>query len=421
MNKFKVLPALSATSIAALLLSGCAGSAGESDGEGEGFEYGASQEEVDAVLEDLEPVTLTYQPSAQSPNSVLAPAGEAFKDYVEERSNGKITLDVTYGQAIAGYDEIDDALADGRLDVSFHVVVYHPSDYPTYDALAAAFGGLPVSPAVGEAITFAVVEDIGWSSQGLLDDYEAMGITPLVPMINGGGYHPICRDEGSEPDDWEGRQIRVASTAHLGVVDGLGASPVSMEYVEMYEALQRGTVDCTIGQLTPSAEGGVLEVAPNLTVSTDENSLSSRTSPALLAGSSFQNLPLAYQQILFDGAAHKMASFTSATADGNAEAVRQAKEAGGSVEAMSPETESLISDLQERQVEELIDEDRLEDDILEQVASSVERWSSVADEMGLEDGGDFSEVDEWWDSENVDFLPFFERVFEEVALPHRPN
>ncbi|WP_349828258.1 hypothetical protein [Brevibacterium litoralis] len=52
-------PALAAG--AALTLTACAGSAGSTGGgattgDGAGFEYGASQEEVDAAIADLDPV-----------------------------------------------------------------------------------------------------------------------------------------------------------------------------------------------------------------------------------------------------------------------------------------------------------------------------------------------------------------------------
>ncbi|MGO1899220.1 MAG: C4-dicarboxylate ABC transporter substrate-binding protein, partial [Brevibacterium yomogidense] len=74
-----------------LLISGCAGGAGSAGGgggggeAGGGFEFGASQEEVDAAIADLDPVEITYQAGAQSPNSVSAMNGNQFKEYVEER------------------------------------------------------------------------------------------------------------------------------------------------------------------------------------------------------------------------------------------------------------------------------------------------------------------------------------------------
>ena len=85
------LAPLAIAASAALALSGCAGGAGggsAGSGGGEGFAFGASQEEVDAALADLEPVTLTYQPPAASPESIMAPAATAYQEYIEERSGG---------------------------------------------------------------------------------------------------------------------------------------------------------------------------------------------------------------------------------------------------------------------------------------------------------------------------------------------
>lgn len=413
--------ALGILATAALATTGCAGSIGESSDTGGGFEYGTPQEEVNAAISGLEPVTLDYQPAANSPSAVEAPSAIELKEYVEERSNGQIEINLVYGQAIAGYDEIDDALNDGRLDLAFHVPVYHPSDYPTYDALSTALQGLPASPVAGEAIYNAVAEEIAWTTPELLEDYEAMGITPLSPMMNAGGYYPICNTPASDPEDWEGRQIRVASTSHLGVVEALGASPVSMEYVEMYEGLQRGTVDCTIAQNTPSSAGGIFEVAPHLNYSTDEYSLSSRTSPALLAGSSFKQLPLAYQQILFDATAVNSAGWIADTINGHHDAIEQIKAADGTVTLLDEETEQVIGETQERQLQELIDEGRLDADIADRISAAAEKWTQIAEAQGITEKGDFENMDDWWEDRALDFQPFAQQVFEEVALEHRPE
>src|SRR5699024_5797854 len=109
-----------ALSALALVLTACAGSAGGStpgSEAGDGCDYAASDEEVAAALEDLEPVTITYQVPATSQDSPQAPLGTEFKEAVEERSGGKITVDLAWNQSIATYDEIHDALADGRVDM----------------------------------------------------------------------------------------------------------------------------------------------------------------------------------------------------------------------------------------------------------------------------------------------------------------
>src|SRR5699024_5324827 len=111
-----VRPATITAMLASLaLLAGCAGSvggsgAGSEASAGEGFAADASQDEIDEALSDLDPVTLKFQPSAMSEKSILAPNGLVVKKAIEERSGGKITVDVVWGQAIASYDDVDDAL-----------------------------------------------------------------------------------------------------------------------------------------------------------------------------------------------------------------------------------------------------------------------------------------------------------------------
>lgn len=81
--------ALAAGAALTLTLGACAGSAGGGgggEGGGDGFEYGADQSEVDELIKDLDPVTIKYQPSSASAQSVMAPTGTVFKELVEERS-----------------------------------------------------------------------------------------------------------------------------------------------------------------------------------------------------------------------------------------------------------------------------------------------------------------------------------------------
>src|SRR5690625_2903373 len=88
--------AISVLATVGLALSSCAGDTGEADAdeasaETEGFEYGASQEEVNEAIADLEPVTLTFQNAAPSESAPAAQPVLKFMEAVEERSNGQIT------------------------------------------------------------------------------------------------------------------------------------------------------------------------------------------------------------------------------------------------------------------------------------------------------------------------------------------
>ena len=126
--------AAAAFSALALTLGACAGSAGAGGGggggeAGEGFAYDAPQEDVDAAIADLDPVTITFQPSSASPDSVMAPAGTVFKEIVEERSGGKITVrDGPFAEAkewVGGYFIVqcraqEEAVAIARRSAELH-------------------------------------------------------------------------------------------------------------------------------------------------------------------------------------------------------------------------------------------------------------------------------------------------------------
>lgn len=134
------------------LLTACAGDAGNADAssQGEGFPYGAEQSEVDAVLEGLEPTQLTVQAGAPAENSISGRRMMDFKEEIETRSNGQIEIDIAWGMAVAGYPEAVDAVVDGRVDISYHLVSYEPQRFPEASAIGTALGLVEYSPKVGE-------------------------------------------------------------------------------------------------------------------------------------------------------------------------------------------------------------------------------------------------------------------------------
>jgi TRAP-type C4-dicarboxylate transport system substrate-binding protein len=235
-----LVPAVSAAAGLALL-AGCSGSVAGAGGGGDatGFDYGAGQEDVDAAIADLDPVTLTIQPYAASPDAAAAIAEQSFMDAVEERSGGKITFDIAWGQSIASYPEVDDALADGRLDLAYSVPIYSPAEYPLVDAYNKLSHYTSSAPLTGEAITQAQMSEAAWNDDAVLAEYEENGVTPLNPLVSSGNYWAACNAPGSEAEDWKGRQIRIGGSAQTPISENLGASPVSMEYGEVFEALHR--------------------------------------------------------------------------------------------------------------------------------------------------------------------------------------
>ena len=416
--------ATAALGVLSLTMSACAGSAGSGGGggggeAGEGFAYDAPQEEVDAAIADLDPITIKFQPSSASPDSVMAPAGTVFKEIVEERSGGKITVELVWGQAIAGYAEVHDALSDGRLDVAYTLPVYDPAQFAAVNDLGTVMAALKPSPFLGELVANAVGNELGWNNQATLDTYEEMGITPLTPLAASGGYYTVCNSPVESEDDWQGLQVRIASASQAAQAQHLGASPVSMEYAETFEALQRGTVDCTLGQLVPSAESGIFEVAPHLGYTTEASF--SRAPGAYLAGSSFTDMPLAYQQIIFDSNALAAAGGMQAVIGGNAAAVGQAKDANGEILAFDDALQDQVADYSEELTAAALENGLIDEDILATITASEEEWTTRFEELGYTDEGTVADFDEWYDTE-TDFSGYAKSVYEDgTAQQHRPS
>lgn len=404
------------------LLAGCAGSVGgngsASDANaGEGFAYDASQDEIDEALADLEPVTLKFQPSSMSEKSILAPNGLDVKKAIEERSGGKITVDIVWGQAIASYADVDDALADGRVDLAFTLPSYTPAEYPAFDALGTAMSTLPSSPVASDLAANAAGAQAAWETPKVLAEFEDKNLVPLIPMLAAGGYSTMCSKPMTSLDDWKGKQLRVGSAAAGQQVTDLGATPVSLSFPETYEALQRGTVDCDLGQLAPNVEAGTFEVAPHIGVATDAGI--ARSAGAITAGKNYSQLPLAYQQVVFDAMSTTFSTMMEVVIGAKAMAVEQAKDNDGSVEPFAEDVQKQMAKYATTLSDETAEKAGVPDapSTLNTAASD---WQKKVSELGFDDKGDFANLDEWY-PDDASYDELGNELFDTVMAEHRPE
>src|SRR5699024_3645724 len=110
------------------------------------------------------------------------------KKAIEDRSGGKTTVDIVWGQAIDSYDDVDDALADGRVDLAFTLPSYTPAEYPAFDALGTAMSTLPSSPVASDLAANAAGVHTAWEPPEVLAEFEDKDLVPLIPMLAAGGY-----------------------------------------------------------------------------------------------------------------------------------------------------------------------------------------------------------------------------------------
>lgn len=400
---------------------GTAGSVGGggSAGESGGYEYGASQDEINEAIADLEPVNIVYQVGTPSANSTTGARSLQFKDAVEEMSNGQIEVEIVWSMAVAGYPEAIDAVVDGRVDVSYHLVGYEPQRFPEATALATALANVEYSPMVGEMVAHGVASEIGWNSEPLLDRFEQEGVRPLAPFIANGAYSLNCNSQIATGDDLEGRQIRAGTSGQSQAVQDFGAVPTSMEFTEAFEAMQRGTIDCDLSPTAAKDISGVFQAAPHLSYTTAASW--PRFPAGFFVGSSFDNLPVAYQQILFDSADLLVSGSAQGYVDSNKNHVEDIRSVDGTINEFDSAMQDELREIVDGQTETNIADGLVPEDIVESIAELEEKYRGIVTELGYEDGGDMETMDEWYDP-SADWSDYSDAIFEEAgALDHRPG
>ena len=412
-----------AATLTLLLLTSCAGGSSDtSDADAanqvdKGYEYGASEAEIQEALSDMEPVTLTYQPAATSAQDPVAPVATEFKEEVERISDGKITIDIVYAQAIVPFLEVPEALADGRLDISMFPPIYLPSEYPEWNTPLIATTQVPASPLVGEIAATAALAEHWASSDEIKEEVASYGLAPLVLPEPTGPIVTICNEKVSEAEDLKGKLVRVSSQAQGDQFSGMGATPLSLPSEEVYEGLQRGTADCAAVPYQSVVMLGLEEVAPHVSY-TSEVSLA--RGPGLIAtGSNVADLPLAARQVLFDQAANKFVNGRIADMENLTTATQRIQEAGGSVNELSEDAQQKLEEVNDALVAET-QGDAVDTAVVE-LNESYDKWFNIASDLGFEDKGGFDNVHEWYSREDFDFEGLSDRIFEEIFLDLRPR
>lgn len=173
-------------------------------------------------------------------------AGEAFADYVNDNSGGKMQITVHNG-TLSPSREILDNLSIGAFELGYVISSYHPGKNPLMSVLDLPF--LPLKTMEARAD----VAEALFENEHVVNEFAAWNTVPVMAVVQpnyeimGKGEPPL------NLEDYSGMRIKATS----GIGDALatyGASLVSVSGPEQYNALQTGVIDAVAA--TPSAHGG---------------------------------------------------------------------------------------------------------------------------------------------------------------------
>jgi TRAP-type C4-dicarboxylate transport system substrate-binding protein len=419
------LTALATAATLTMTFSACGGENGDGEeSRGKGVTFGATKEEYRTAFQDITPIKIVSQ-TAGARGTVTSAYFEAYQNAVTDWSGGKIEFETNYSYSVAPPTEVSDAVADGRLDLSYTIPAYQPDELPATNALIDLSILADQTPLVG------VLQLLGWSmetstaSHEILAEFENLGLHPLVPVYSLGPDALFCADPRSNLTDFKGVTSRMGARLHTEQFKALGMEGVSVDLSEMFEALQRGVVDCTVANPLTAALTGIFEIAPNARIAPTAGFAGGVGSLVINSGV-WESLPVVARQLLHDRLDVFIKEQIGSTLNAITETVESTTKYGGGLE---PFADDMVAALAEKNAS-LVEARRKElsgvaepGAFVDESSRNLEKWHKVAiDELGFDPKMTPAEFVKWYAGKDLDvFDPFLEKLFDEAMNENRPE
>ena len=165
--------------------------------------------------------------------------GKLFATMVNERSGGRIKIKHYNSKAIVGPFDVFDGVSKGTVEMGSNCGAYYKSKLPEADVeYGFAYDGLQTYMYPEMVYDF---QD-GAYIKKLREIYAKHGIHYLAPVgFNTYGF--MTTFPVNTVKDFAGKKIRTTGDVMVEFMKSVKATPVSMPSVDIYTALQRGTID----------------------------------------------------------------------------------------------------------------------------------------------------------------------------------
>lgn len=215
----------------------------------EGSDSGANDESGSG-----ESITLVMNNHAPATHHLAVNAFDPWKEYVEEKTNNRIIIDLYHGGTLGDASSAYDDIVGNSYDIGIP-----PSDYTEDTSLFAwTLSDLPfvfTDPKLTSEVVSEVLEE--YALEQMDDNLVYLGTAGLDPSMI------ISRENIEGYDDITKMSISAASKIVNDLIKEWGATPVSLPYSETYEALQRKTTDGVVYTGAGSLGMSYYEVATN--------------------------------------------------------------------------------------------------------------------------------------------------------------
>lgn len=198
---------------------------GQQEGAGEATD---AEEELPEVTWKLSHTT--------DPDGTYHKAALRFKEYVEDATDGRFTIEIHHSGVLGWEREVLEAMQIGTIEATIPSLGPFATFVPAYDVFNLPF-------------TFQ-------GPDHMLASFESPAMDPLVESAEENGFivakhflptfrYPLYGGDPIETvEDFQGHTFRTMGVPpHIDAYKALGANVSTMAFAEVYSALQMGTVD----------------------------------------------------------------------------------------------------------------------------------------------------------------------------------
>lgn len=364
------------------------------------------------------------------PSTWLANADKEWADDVENATDGDVSINIHWSGALAAAPEAADAMSSGTSQIGILYPIYTPSKFPTWAWLSEYSFLSDPRPMIGDMQAYAAALEVSLNSDLLMEEYREQGIEPILPLFEmNAGYHLVCTEPVTSLDDAKGKTVRTPGGPWERETTALGMAPTQMGVGEMYEALQRGVLDCSVNPLRDMVAFDLIEVATDITMD-DEVGFTGFNAALSANGDWWEGLGQETQDEIWTTLKDYSERFVSAGLGADLEIREEIDKYDVKIHEMDPDMREALKENQEQRMDSAMSDapegsENQQEELLTAYTEAMEKWEQIiADELGYGE-----KIPATWSEiiasdmtiDDIDFGPFSERLWDEVLEPAMPS
>ena len=240
---------------------------------------------------------LTLRFTSFEPEGIVGHQARLFGDQIEKESNGNITVEYFWSGSLLPANEMATGISSGVADIGMILPPYNPSEFPVAN-WATVLGSMgdsayPLNMLQGSAAN----AEAALASKELGAEFDKQGLKLLAPLSAYPSFSLLCNDPVTTLADAKGKRVRVGGQLWADEAQAVGMVPVALSGAEVYEAQQRGIVDCVMQHPPGFVGNGLWEIASEYT---DAGFTGWNAMYLVMGDNKWESLSVEHQRVIWD-------------------------------------------------------------------------------------------------------------------------